>query len=219
MTRISPLRGRKSFQRKPGTRPPRSITLVVCEGETERAYFEAARLHHGLRPAEVFVAGNTHGSAPISVVECAEQKANEAGGYDYIFCVFDRDSHESFARAREKIKALAGRKKKPLPIQEIVSIPCFEVWVLLHFERSDAAYADCAAVIERIRDQHLPDYAKAESRTANQLMPRIDAAVSSATWLEHRAEINGWNPYTSAHRLMLHLKQVAGEAATPEQDF
>jgi hypothetical protein len=126
-------------------------------------------------------AENSHGSAPISVVACAEQKASEAGGYDFIFCVFDRDTHKSFARAREKIKALAGRSKKPLPIREIVSIPCFEVWVLLHFERSDAAHANCAAVIERIRNSYLPEYAKAESRTANQLMARIDDAIDSAT--------------------------------------
>lgn len=211
MARISRPRDRSSFERKPGNRPPRSITLIVCEGETERAYFEAVRLHYGLRLAEVVVAENTYGSAPISVVECAEQKSKEVGGYDFIFCVFDRDTHESFSRAREKIKTLAGRSKKPLPIQEIVSIPCFEVWVLLHFERSDAAHANCAAVIERIRNSYLPGYAKAESRTANQLMARIDEAIGSATWLEERAETNGWNPYTSAHRLMLHLKMLASE--------
>jgi RloB-like protein len=123
-----PLIGRASFRRKAGQRPPRSITLIVCEGETERAYFEAARLHHGLQPAEVGVPENTRGSAPISVVECAEQKATEAGGYDYIFCVFDRDSHQGFTRARDRIKVLAGRKAKPLPVREIISIPCLEVW-------------------------------------------------------------------------------------------
>jgi hypothetical protein len=213
MARISRPRSRSSFERKPGNRPPRSITLIVCEGETERAYFEAVRLHHGLRPAEVVVAENTHGSAPISVVACAEHKASEVGGYDFIFCVFDRDAHESFSRAREKIKALAGRSKKPLPIQEIISTPCFEVWVLLHFERSDATHANCASVIERIRDSYLPDYAKAESRTANQLMARIDDAIDAAAWLEERADTNGWNPYTSAHRLMLHLKKLASELA------
>ena len=72
MARISRPRSRSSFERKPGNRPPRSITLIVCEGETERVYFEAVRLQHGLRPAEVVVAENTLGSAPISVVACAE---------------------------------------------------------------------------------------------------------------------------------------------------
>jgi len=166
-----------------------------------------------LRPAEVVIAENTHGSAPISVVACAEQKADEDGGYDFIFCVFDRDAHESFSRAREKINALAGRRKKPLPIQEIISIPCFEVWVLLHFERSDATHGNCASVIERIRNSYLPDYSKAESRTTNPLMARIDDAIDAAVWLEERANTNGWNPYTSAHRLMLHLKKLASEPA------
>jgi hypothetical protein len=211
MARISRPRSRSSFDRKQGNRPPRSITLIVCEGKTERAYFEAVRLHYGLRPAEVVVAENTHGSAPISVVACAEQKASEAGGYDFIFCVFDRDTHESFSRAREKIKTLASRAKKPLPIQEIVSIPCFEVWVLLHFERSDATHANCASVIERIRNSYLPDYAKAESRTASKLMARSDHAIDAAAWLEGRADTNGWNPFTSAHRLMLHFKKLASE--------
>jgi hypothetical protein len=212
MARISPLRRRASFRRKPGNRAPRSITLIVCEGETERAYFEAVRRHHGLGSAEVLVAENTRGSAPISVVECAEQKAKEAGGYDYIFCVFDRDSHESFARARTRIHELATRSRNALPMEEIVSIPCFEVWVLLHFERTDAAFANCAEVVDRIRRQHMANYEKAEPRIASLLIDRAQEAIASATWLEQRAMDNDWNPFTGAHRLMLHLRDVAGEA-------
>jgi len=147
MDRISRPRCRSSFERKPGNRLPRSITLIVCEGETERAYFEAARLRLGLRPAEVVIAENTHGSAPISVVACAEQKADEDGGYDFIFCVFDRDAHESFSRAREKINALAGRRKKPLPIQEIISIPFVPAGLLesriTYNESANGAYRRC----------------------------------------------------------------------------
>lgn len=60
----------------------------MCEGETEQGYFEAARIHFQLTTAEVVVADNTKGAAPISVVECAEERAAEQGGYDTIFCVF-----------------------------------------------------------------------------------------------------------------------------------
>lgn len=211
MARISRLRSPASFRRKTGHKPPRSITLIVCEGETEQAYFEAARVRYGLSRAEVVVAENAEGSAPISVVVCAEQKAQEAGGYDRIFCVFDRDGHESFQRAREKIGVLATRKRKPLSITEAISIPCFELWVLLHFERSDAGFADCAAVIRRIREQHLPDYLKAEAHTAAQLMDHLETAVTNANWLEQRAETNAWNPYTSVHKLIRHMATVAGE--------
>ena len=103
MTRRQPLshlRGTESFRRKPGSKAPRSVTLIVCEGETEQEYFKAARIKYGLTTAEVIVADNTVGSAPSSVVECAEHRCAEPGSYDHIFCVFDRDDHESFDRAR-----------------------------------------------------------------------------------------------------------------------
>ena len=45
---ISTLRGRRSFSRRPGQKAPRSVTLIVCEGETEQEYFEAARIHYKL---------------------------------------------------------------------------------------------------------------------------------------------------------------------------
>lgn len=47
---------------------------------------------------------------------------------------------------------------------------------------------------------------------ANQLMARTDEAVERSTWLERNAQTNGWNPYTSAHHLMIHLKKVAGDS-------
>lgn len=81
------------------TQPPRSITLIVCEGGTELKYLAVLCNRLGLRPTEVIHAENTEGSAPISVVACAERRAKERGGYDHIFCVCDRDLHESFERA------------------------------------------------------------------------------------------------------------------------
>lgn len=59
MARISKLRGRESFRRRPGRKLPRSITLIVCEGETEQEYFDVVRIHYGLTNAEVVIADNT----------------------------------------------------------------------------------------------------------------------------------------------------------------
>ena len=77
--RISPVRNPRSFRRPPGHKAPRSITLIVCEGETEQEYFKALRMHHGLTTAEIVIAEDTKGSAPISVVNYAEEKAREPG--------------------------------------------------------------------------------------------------------------------------------------------
>jgi hypothetical protein len=211
-----PLRDVQKLRRRPGAKPPRSITLIICEGETEQVYFEAARINYGLTTAEIILAENTVGPAPISVVQCAEKKCAERGGYDQVFCVFDRDGHESYDRARQLITALAKRKKKPLPVREAVSVPCFEFWVLLHFERTDAPFENCTAVIQRIRDQHhIPEYKKADSAIAGKLMTRIGDALANATWVEDRAESNAYNPYTSVRHVIEHFAAVAAKGGTP----
>ena len=215
MARPKPLsepRGNKSFARRAGQTKPRSITLIVCEGETEQAYLDAARIRYGLTAAEVIVAPNTIGPAPISVVQCAERKCNERGSYDKVFCVFDRDSHESFQRARDLINALARRRRTPLPISEAISIPCFELWVLLHYERTDAPFDNCDNVITRLRVSK-PGYVKADAVVAKQLVIDMDTAIANAEWVEQRAANNNHNPYTSVHHVMRHFAQVAEEKA------
>lgn len=210
MTRISKLRSHESLRRRPGKKPPRSITLIVCEGETEQEYLGAARIRYELTTAEIILAENTKGSAPISVVECAKEKSEEPGSYDKMYCVFDRNSHLSFDGARQKIRALANRKTKPLPIEEAISIPCFEVWVLLHFERTDAPFDRCAHVIDRVRT-HMPGYEKADRAIARQLIARIDTAIGNAVWLEARAANNDNNPYTSVQHILRHFETIAGQ--------
>jgi hypothetical protein len=205
---ISKIRSKSAFRRHPGQREPRSITLIVCEGETEQEYFEAARIHYHLTTAEVVVADNTKGSAPISVVECAEERAAEQGGYDTIFCVFDRDGHQSFDRARAKIRGLASRSRNRLNIREAISVPCFELWVLLHFERSDRPFQKCADVVGRIQREHLDGYAKANDEIAKQLLLRVETALANTLWLEGRTGIEDENPSTSVNAVVQHLKDV-----------
>jgi hypothetical protein len=172
---ISKIRSKSAFRRRPGQREPRSITLIVCEGETEQGYFEAARIHFQLTTAEVVVADNTKGAAPISVVECAEERAAE---------------------------------------YETVSVPCFELWVLLHFERTDRPFQRCADVIAQIRREHLNSYAKADDGVTKQLMLRVETALANARWLNGRTGIEGENPSTSVNAAMQHMKDV-GSRPTP----
>lgn len=215
MAHISQLRGQGSFRRRHGNRKPKPITLVICEGDTERAYFEAARIHFGLSTAEVVVAESDKGSAPTSVVKCAERRSSERGGYDQIYCVFDRDQHASFRVAREKIAKLASRQHKGLRIAEAVSIPCFEFWMLLHFERTDASFVSCANVVRHLRNQHIPNYQKADADLCKQLMTKLGDALANADWVETRAAINKHDPYTSAHSVMRHFMAIAQNQGTP----
>jgi hypothetical protein len=154
------------------------------------------------------LAENTEGPAPISVVTFAEKRCAEAGGYEHVFCVFDRDEHESFDRARSRVTTLSLRTKKPLPIKAIISNPCFEFWVLLHFERTDAPFERCDSALASVRT-HMANYLKADSATMRQLMDRVGTAIENAKWLEDRAENNNYNPYTSIHHVLNHFQDVA----------
>ena len=209
MASISKLRGINELKRRSRQKPPQSSILIVCEGETEEEYFKAVRTHYRLTGAEVVIAKNTKGSAPINVVKCAEEKCAEPGGYDQVYCVFDQDEHESFTRARGRIISLAGRKKKPLPIEEAISIPCFEFWILLHYEQTDSPFNRCEEVKDRVR-QHFSDYQKADAATARKLMNKLAAALDNARWLEKLRARNKNNPYTSVHKIIQHFSEVAG---------
>jgi hypothetical protein len=149
--------------------------------------------------------------APISVVEYAEDRAKERGGYDHIFCVFDRDQHESFNRARAKVRSLATRSRNPLAISEVTSVPCFEVWVLLHFEQTDAPFVACQNVIHRVQT-HLPGYQKADSETVKQLLPQLENAMTNAHWLSTRAGITDENPSTAVYRVIAYLRAISAQA-------
>lgn len=198
-------RSTQSLRRKPGRRAPREITLIICEGESERVYFDALRNHLRLSNTEVSFPC-PQGSAPINVVKCAEQKAKERGGYESIWCVFDRDEHESFDRARVKLQ----KYKSHWHLREAVSIPCFEYWLLLHFEFTDAPFSDCDAVVHRL-GLHLPGYTKADLRLMRPLLDRLEQAMQCAQRLESQRATIGDNPYTSVHHLVRHLQGIAAK--------
>ena len=198
-------RGMQSLHRKPGRRAPREITLIICEGESERVYFDALRNHLRLSNMEVSFPC-PQGSAPINVVDCALQKAKEPGRYDHIYCVFDRDDHDTFDLARAKLKQHAKRAR----LHEAVSIPCFEYWLLLHFEFTDAPFADCDAVVRRL-GLHLPGYTKADVRLMRPLLDRLEQAMQCAQRLESQRTTIGDNPYTSVYHLVRHLQGIAAK--------
>jgi len=198
-------RNKQSLQRKPGRLAPREITLIVCEGESERVYFDALRNHLRLSNAEVSFPC-PQGSAPINVVDCAVKKARERGGYESIWCVFDRDEHESFDRARARLQ----KHKSRWHLHEAVSIPCFEYWLLLHFAFTNAPLPNCDAVIRRLV-QHLPGYTKNDSRHVPPMLERLEQAMQHAERLESQRATIGDNPSTSVHHLVRHLQGIAAK--------
>jgi folate-dependent tRNA-U54 methylase TrmFO/GidA len=102
--------------RRNANRKPYDHVLIVCEGEkTEPYYFEEIRVHLDLDSANIKIDGSCD-SSPKSVVDYAEdvfiKERVKAGNYDRVFCVFDRDQHETFDYALNKINSMNIELKK-----------------------------------------------------------------------------------------------------------
>jgi len=215
---------RRRVERKPNKR-----VLIVCEGsKTEKLYFTALASSLRLSSVEVEVCENC-GSAPISVVNFAEDKATdagapEAGGYDCVFCVFDRDEHESFDRAKNKIKQLKRKGKFPAgDIVGITSEPCVEYWFLLHAKYTRAPYTKAGGktaaeqLISHLKKvPAFKDYRKSLSdQHKSFLLDKTSAAVNHARRAWSDAErTNVENPSTLVHKIVEFLETLQQQAQT-----
>jgi hypothetical protein len=101
-------------------------------------------------------------------------------------------------------------------MHEVVSVPCFELWVLIHFEKTDRPFQKCKDVVDRIRREHLADYEEAGNEINKKLMSRVDTAVANAKWLAGRTEIESENPSTSVNALVQHMKDVGSRSGRPK---
>lgn len=207
-----------ALRRRGPTREPYDRILIVCEGEkTERGYFEDFRGHFRLSSANVEIAKNDLGSSPISVVECAVELYRRDRGYDRVYCVFDRDRHPRYDEALARIDNERRRKRGSIPIHAVPSIPCFEFWILLHFEYTTRQFevvegSICDELIRYLRT-YLPDYRKAGS-VFDRLVGNLDTATTNAKRVMVFHETSGTdNPSTRIHELVEHLRSLNSERA------
>jgi hypothetical protein len=211
----------RDLRRRAAQRAPFDRVLVVSEGEkTEPQYIQEIRRDFRLNTTNVRVLPSALGTEPIQVVDYAEYlfrngdhaKGIEPFSFDRVFAVFDRDEHASYRQALAKADALDGKLKndadETVSFRAIASVPCFEVWLLLHFEDVQAPISR-NDVYERLRI-HLPDYEKGQGGHWAGTKDRFDEATGRA---QSRAAAttayDGHETFTAMHELvslLLHLR-------------
>jgi|SRR5580704_1411691 hypothetical protein len=132
-----------------------------------------------------------------SAEQDARRRKDQNLMYDEIWCVFDIDEHPFLAEAKQQ--ALDNN------INTAVSNPCFELWVILHFQEQ-RAFIDRHAARHLCRT-YLPRYEK--RLPCADLFPRYEDALRRASELEqwHRSRgTTGDNPSTGVHRLTEKIK-------------
>lgn len=201
-----------SLARQKREKPQKPRYLIVCEGQvTEPNYFIGMRNVERLPTTHVKVCGEECGSDPLSVAEYAYSVYDEEklDRFDRVFCVIDRDGHATFKAAETRVKAL---REQGVPIELVVSWPCFEYWILLHYQYRRSPYyptrgrSSCDAVGSEIRRKHDRTYNKVQDDIYAVLRPRQAKALEHAAKAFADAEATGEkNPCTQVHELVAAL--------------
>jgi len=185
--------------------------LIVCEGaKTEPLYFEDFREFCKLSRGRVEIVGI--GANPTSIVKFAEKEYNtnkkDGTPFDKVFCVFDKNSHADYDRALVQLKNKAN-------FDAIVSVPCFEYWLLLHYNDSTKPYqkagnkSACDRVISDLTE-HIPHYRKGMRNILSHIIKDMETAITNAKrTLAAAQKVNTDNPSTTVHILINHLQTLA----------
>ena len=188
--------------------------LIVTEGsKTEPLYLEDIRAAHQLHSANVEVQSGHLGTAPIQVVRYAKQLFEEGDlhkgirpkSFDLVYTVFDRDDHDSYLDALSLVQSLDGKlrndDRRPVSFKAIVSVPSFELWLLLHYEDIQApVHRD--AVMDRLK-QRIPGYDKGAGGAFGTTRDQLETATQRAQALA--AKFNAYTdpePFTALHELV-----------------
>ena len=202
-----------TFRRRAPVRAQYEVALVVCEGEkTEPQYLRGLRKAFDLNPANVKIV-SADGNDPVSVVrEAIEKYRSNPGEFDRVFCVFDRNGHANYQEALNLVANSPLARSGVL--LAISSVPCFEIWILLHYTYSSAPVtasggrSACENVLAALRP-HLPEYEKAFGGAFEKLAPMLDTAITHADRLAlHNRDTGSDNPATKVQELVKYLRSL-----------
>lgn len=174
---------------------------ILCEGaRTEPNYFEALKYELGLAGVKV--------KGPFPLKELPEEvRRSWNDDFDEVWCVVDVDErNEDLRRLGTELSRLPARKSKS--VHKVVSAPCFEYWLLLHFEFTAQSFhgmeggrSACEQVIQRLRG-HLPGYKKNDPAVYGRCGGRLAEALRNVERLDPRQ----CSPATEVGKLVLRLQ-------------
>lgn len=223
MSRRSKKRTNRGFQRQVDLVDRHDRVLIVCEDSVSSPnYFNDLVRSERLSSVDVEITGDC-GSDPMSVVNEAisryEQSVNDnitASTFDNVYCVIDRDDHNTFNEAINKVKEL---KKSGKPFHIIRSYPSFEFWYLCHFKYTRASIGkagakssgkECEKLLNVEWKNHFKKkYSKNMTGIYKLLRDKLSSAISNAKGTLREAEAtNEMNPSTEVHQLVDYLINI-----------
>ena len=191
---------RKKKKKKQRSKVP--CLFLVVEGKSEKIYFENFSSRNC--QVKVFVAPS---GDPVGLVKKAENLKKrgtiDLDDLDKMWCVFDRDDNNP-----ENIeKALIRAEKNGFKIA--FSNPCFEIWLLWHFEET-FAYVEISQKLAEKLKPHLGDYCKTKDYF-DCLQPRMNDTISRAKKAEKMHVQNGRKKFTREFNPSSNIYEIVEE--------
>jgi len=175
-------RGGKRLTRVVGTRPERRTVLVFCEGEgSEPDYIQALRrLPRVAENTSLSIRLSPRHGVPLSLVNVAIDDL-DAPEIDECWCVFDVEWPEHHPHLDEAIQLA-----EQYGVKLAISNPCFELWLILHYDNQTSFLSTADAVK---KSQQLSGM-KGKHLNGEAYMPHLSHAVERAENLEKRHREN-----------------------------
>ena len=129
--------GERPLKRRVATREPRKTLLVFCEGErTEPEYLDVLKRQPSVRDVaavDLRVETGHGGAVPRTLVSMAinaqRRATQEEGEIDEFWCIFDVEWPTNHPGLKDAVE-----QARQSGIQLAISNPCFELWLILHFQ-------------------------------------------------------------------------------------
>ena len=154
-------RERAKLDRRTASLAGLPTALIVCEGRRTEPYYLRGLIEHlGVNAANAHIQPGSYETDARSLVRDAQARFRLNPEYDRVFVVLDGDqAHLADARC-EGATAMENAAGDQVFVELIVTTPCFEYWLLLHFEHTTRNFRS-AEVIRELKG-HLTDYKKGD---------------------------------------------------------
>jgi hypothetical protein len=200
----------RSLRRRIGTRRPKKTLVIFCEGEkTEPQYLEALKKQPEIRDAaavDLRIETGHGGAVPLTLVALAidarRRAVAEEAEIDEVWCVFDVEWPRNHPGLSDAV-----HRAHENGIHLATTNPCFELWLILHFNGHGAWLDNDKA--RRLRREL--DGSPGKGLEAAKYMPLVATAARRAAELEARHQKNGAvfphdNPSSGMHRLIASIQ-------------
>lgn len=213
------MRSRKSFERQEGVKSGRLIVIAAEGRETENIYFEAMKafMHASDIHIEV-LRRETNNSSPEEVYRQIKGFVTEydLDDDDQLWAVVDKDNWPE-----RMLSEVATRCHQNRYFNFCVSNPCFELWLILHFEDVEQyTPEDLKSLSENRRNsgrgatwtkrrlRTLMDSYRESKYDAKSLLPYVEDAITRASSLDCSPH-DRW-PQTVGTRVYRLVKSILG---------